>query len=191
MTNLITTNAFTFAHCASNFVGIISSPFQIALCSYLLYQQIGIATFIGMATMLVFIPLNAYLAGLGKRLRREKYKLQDTRIKTMNEVLAGIRMIRFYGWELSFQGLVKGVRQTELSKLVRSALLSTVTALTWACVPFVVACVAFAVYLLMDEKNNLDPNRAFVSLTLFNMLRVPLNQLPHIIQGLIQVTERW
>lgn len=39
----------------------------------------------------------------------------------------------------------------------------------------------------MNENNDLDPNTAFVSLTLFNMLRQPLNSLPRIIQGLTQV----
>jgi len=187
MTNLITTNALTFSHCSYNFIGIISAPFQIAIASYLLYQKIGIATFIGMTTMIVFIPLNAYFAGIGKKLRTKKYQQQDTRIKMTNEILNGIRMIRFYGWEKSFQSLVNGLRKVEIRTLIKSALLSTVTALTWAFVPFIVACTSFAVYLLMDKSNNLDPSKAFVSLTLFNMLRMPLNQLPHIIQGLIQV----
>lgn len=53
--------------------------------------------------------------------------------------------------------------------------------------PFMVGVVAFATFILMDENNNLDPNTAFVSLTLFNMLRQPLNFIPRIIQGLTQV----
>ncbi len=47
MTNLITTNAASFEHGVYNFVGLISTPFQIAMCSYLLYNKIGIATFAG------------------------------------------------------------------------------------------------------------------------------------------------
>lgn len=137
--------------------------------------------------MLIFIPLNAYLAGFSKKLRREKYQLQDSRIRMMNEILSGIRVIRFHGWELSFQKIVQKLRKSEMDILIKSALLSTVTGLTWACVPFVVACVSFTGFLLMDKKNNLNPNTAFVSLTLFNMLRAPLNRLPYIIQGLVQV----
>lgn len=55
-------------------------------------------------------------------------------------------------------------------------------------IPFMVGLVAFATFILMDEKNNLDSNTAFVSLTLFNMLRQPLNFIPRIIQGLTQVS---
>lgn len=187
MTNLLTTNATTFEYCCYQFVGLISAPFQIAICTFLLYQKIGVATFVGMTTMIIFMPLNLYLARIGKKIRKEKYKIQDSRIKIMNEILAGIRVIKFYGWELSFQKLVKNLRVKEMKKLLKSAILSTVTSLTWACVPFIVACVSFAVYLAMNENNNLDPNTAFVSLTLFNMLRFPLNFLPYIIQGLINI----
>lgn len=37
--------------------------------------------------------------------------------------------------------------------------------------------VTFAVYVLVDEKNVLDAETAFVSLSLFNILRFPLSML--------------
>ena len=50
-----------------------------------------------------------------------------------------------------------------------------------------VALASFATYVLVDPVNNvLDANTAFVSLTLFNLLRVPLNVLPILIVYLIQ-----
>lgn len=74
-----------------------------------------------------------------------------------------------------------------MANLFKTALLNTVTSFTWSCAPFVVALVSFATYLLIDENNTLDARTTFVSLTLFNMLRFPLNFLPYIIQGFIQV----
>lgn len=92
------------------------------------------------------------------------------------------------GWEVSFQNIIKKIRAKEITNLIRASLLSTVSGFTWSCAPLVVAVVSFGTFILMDEKNNLDPNTAFVSLTLFNMLRFPLNFIPYIITGLIQVT---
>ena len=40
--------------------------------------------------------------------------------------------------------------------------------------------------LQIDENNILDANTAFVSLTLFNLLRFPLNVLPILLVYLIQ-----
>lgn len=45
----------------------------------------------------------------------------------------------------------------------------------------------FAVYVLVDEKNVLDAQKAFVSLALFNILRFPLNMLPMVISSMVQV----
>ncbi len=45
-----------------------------------------------MATMIIFIPLNAFLAKIGKKIKREKYKIQDSRIKIITEILASIRV---------------------------------------------------------------------------------------------------
>lgn len=47
---------------------------------------------------------------------------------------------------------------------------------------------SFAVYVLMDPNNVLDANKAFVSLTLFNILRVPLGLVPFLISNGVMVT---
>lgn len=46
----------------------------------------------------------------------------------------------------------------------------------------------FGVYVSVDENNVLDAEKAFVSLSLFNILKNPLNMLPQLISGLTQVT---
>ena len=40
----------------------------------------------------MLIPLNTFLVNKVKKMRRAKYEFQDTRIKMMNEILAGIRV---------------------------------------------------------------------------------------------------
>jgi ATP-binding cassette subfamily C (CFTR/MRP) protein 1 len=45
---------------------------------------------------------------------------------------------------------------------------------------------SFTTYVLSDPNNVLDANTAFVSLTLFNLLRIPLNILPMLIVFLVQ-----
>jgi len=48
--------------------------------------------------------------------------------------------------------------------------------------------VTFGVYVLSDPKNILDADKAFVSLSLFNILRFPLSMLPQVISMLVQVS---
>lgn len=48
--------------------------------------------------------------------------------------------------------------------------------------------ITLGVYVSVDPNNVLDAEKAFVSVSLFNILRNPLNSLPNLISGLIQVT---
>ncbi|OWF40077.1 Multidrug resistance-associated protein 1 [Mizuhopecten yessoensis] len=51
-----------------------------------------------------------------------------------------------------------------------------------------VSLVTFAVYVLVDSNNILDAEKAFVSLSLFNILRFPLSMLPQVISSIVQVS---
>ena len=50
-----------------------------------------------------------------------------------------------------------------------------------------VTLVTFAVYVTVDPNNILDVQKAFVSLTLFNLLRFPMSMFPMFIASFIQV----
>ena len=63
--------------------------------------------------------------------------------------------------------------------------MSTMSNLSMSCASYVVAAVSFAVYILIDKNNELDPSTAFVSLILIDMLGNHLRQIPQIITGLM------
>lgn len=52
-----------------------------------------------------------------------------------------------------------------------------------------VTLITLGVYVWVDENNVLDAEKAFVSLSLFNIIKIPLNMLPQLISGLTQVTQ--
>jgi ABC-type multidrug transport system fused ATPase/permease subunit len=152
----------------------------------MLFQYLRWATFAGIGSIILFMPLNGYFGRLTKSIGKDKYKLQDARIKTMNEVLAGIRVVKLYGWEISFMNLVKKLRAKELNNLIKTSLVSTLSNLSMSLASFVVVvAVSFGVYVLIDENNVLDPNTAFVSLVLIDMLGNHLKQIPQIVTGLM------
>ena len=63
---------------------------------------------------------------------------KDSRIKQMNEILNGIKVLKLYGWESSFKGRVNNVREQELHTLKSMALLSAGSALSWFMAPYLV-----------------------------------------------------
>uniref|UniRef100_A0A8D3BME4 Multidrug resistance-associated protein 1 n=1 Tax=Scophthalmus maximus TaxID=52904 RepID=A0A8D3BME4_SCOMX len=115
-------------------------------------------------------------------------KNKDSRIKLMNEMLNGIKVLKLYAWELAFKDKVSQIREIELQVLKKAAYLGAISTFTWVCAPFLVALSTFTVYVLIDERNILDAQKAFVSLALFNILRFPLNMLPMVISSMVQAS---
>ncbi|CAI9599120.1 unnamed protein product [Staurois parvus] len=118
----------------------------------------------------------------------EQMQYKDSRIKLMNEILNGIKVLKLYAWEPSFAQKVLEIRGKELSVLRKAAYLNALSTFAWTSAPFLVALTTFAVYVSVDEKNILDAETAFVSLSLFNILRFPLNMLPQVISNLAQAS---
>ncbi|GAV03418.1 hypothetical protein RvY_13844 [Ramazzottius varieornatus] len=163
-----------------------SGPLQIALAMYFLWQTLGPSVLAGLAVMVLMIPLNAVIAGWTRALQVSQMKEKDGRIKLMTEILNGIKVLKLYAWEESFAGQINTVRDRELETLKKAAYLSAVTSFTWTVSPFLVALVTFATYVMVDDRNVLDAKKAFVSLSLFNILRFPLAMLPMVITSVVQ-----
>lgn len=136
--------------------------------------------------MLTLIPINAVIVNKSRSLQVDQMKKKDERVKVMNEVLAGIKVLKLYAWEESFEEQIMKIRNKEINTLRKSSYLNAGSMFIWNCAPFFVSCVTFATYVLIDEKNILDPSKAFVSLALLNLLRMPMNMLPNVINNVVQ-----
>ena len=68
------------------------APLLIIVILALLYQQVGWATFVGLAVMLVYTPLSAKVSGKLVGLRRSLMKWTDTRVGLMNEIINGMQV---------------------------------------------------------------------------------------------------
>ncbi|XP_053551240.1 multidrug resistance-associated protein 1 isoform X2 [Bombina bombina] len=186
--NLMSVDAQRFMDLATYINMIWSAPLQVILALYLLWQNLGPSVLAGVAVMILLVPVNAVIAVKTKKYQVVQMKCKDNRIKVMNEILNGIKVLKLYAWEIAFKEKVLGIRQQELEVLKKSAYLAAVGTFTWVCAPFLVALSTFAVYILIDENNVLDAEKAFVSLALFNILRFPLNMLPMVISSMVQTS---
>ncbi|XP_007984742.3 multidrug resistance-associated protein 1 [Chlorocebus sabaeus] len=186
--NLMSVDAQRFMDLATYINMIWSAPLQVILALYLLWQNLGPPILAGVAVMVLMVPVNAVMAMKTKTYQVAHMKSKDNRIKLMNEILNGIKVLKLYAWELAFKDKVLAIRQEELKVLKKSAYLAAVGTFTWVCTPFLVALCTFAVYVTIDKNNILDAQKAFVSLALFNILRFPLNILPMVISSIVQAS---
>jgi hypothetical protein len=91
--------------------------YQIVTNMVLLGLYIGPSALAGLGSMIFLIPLNFMsMVAIGSY-RRAISKENDLRVKVTNEVLQGIRAIKFYAWEAFFFGRIGsiGISSSRLS----------------------------------------------------------------------------
>ncbi|EAL39215.3 AGAP009835-PA, partial [Anopheles gambiae str. PEST] len=186
--NLMAVDAQRFMDLTTYINMIWSAPLQIGLALYFLWQILGPSVLAGLAVMIILIPVNGVIANMIKTLQIKQMKNKDERVKLMNEVLSGIKVLKLYAWEPSFEQQILKIRDKEVKVLKSAAYLNAGTSFIWSCAPFLVSIISFATYVLSDESHVLTPVKAFVCLTLFDILRMPLVLLPVLIVYAIQVS---
>uniref|UniRef100_A0A8P4GE54 ABC-type glutathione-S-conjugate transporter n=1 Tax=Dicentrarchus labrax TaxID=13489 RepID=A0A8P4GE54_DICLA len=151
------------------------TPIEITLCFYFLWQLLGPPALAGIAAVVLIFPLNGFIAKV-----RIQMNFMDGRIKLMNEILSGVKILKFYAWEEAFLRRVGVLRDGELHALKKSQILYSVSLASFNSSSFLVSLTPslFGVYVLTDERNVLDAQKIFVSVALINILKTPLSQLP-------------
>ena len=56
--------------------------------------------------------------------RKKLLVVQDRRVKMMNEILGGIRVLKYYAWELAFSTKVRAIREDEVTHVIACSLSS-------------------------------------------------------------------
>ncbi|KAG9510799.1 Multidrug resistance-associated protein 1 [Fragariocoptes setiger] len=185
--NLMAVDTQRVTDFVQNFNIIWSAPLQITICLILLWQLLGIGVLAGIGVILVFIPFNTWITSKLKDLQMLVMKSKDKRIKLLSEVFNGIKILKLHAWEEDFGRRVEAIRGDEIRYLTKQTWYSAGMTFAFTCMPFFVGLASFACFVLLSPNNILDANKAFVSLSLFNILRVPLALLPMILTNLANV----
>ncbi|KFB46275.1 AGAP004603-PA-like protein [Anopheles sinensis] len=104
-------------------------PMEAILLGYFIYLQIGYSGLLGMAFLLSFIPLQAWVGKKTATFTMKAAKRTDLRVRFMNEIIQGIQVIKMYTWESSFAKMIETIRRKEIQAIrggayVRATLIS-------------------------------------------------------------------
>ena len=161
----------------------VIAPLQIIISLVLIYKQVGNATWVGIAYMFLLMPINTWVFAVVGKMRRKVLKHSDSRVKMMNEILTGIRIIKFYAWERPFGKEVERVRAKEVDALTK---MSYVVAVGFSIIllstPIVQPIFVFVTYVNIQDEP-LTAATAFTTVALFNLMRFPFAFMP---MGLLQ-----
>ena len=119
-----------------------SVPLQIIVALVLLWQQLGISSLAGLLFMTVLIPFNGYMTNKVRKYQMVMMSVKDMRVKLMNEILNGIKVLKLYAWESSFVKQILDLRSKEVKALNLSAVFQGAMIFTFVSAPFFVSLVS-------------------------------------------------
>ena len=161
-----------------------SAPFRLTLGVFLLISSLGVSGIFGVIAVCLVIPLQTHVIKKGALAFKEVMKKSDSRIKILNEVLSGMRVIKYYAWEVPFEKKVEGLRADELSSLKSAQNYRALQSFFMNFSPVALSIGTFVAFAAL--KGHISPAQAFQALALFQQLIWPLMLLP---QAFAQLTE--
>ncbi|KZV87123.1 multidrug resistance-associated ABC transporter [Exidia glandulosa HHB12029] len=164
---------------------LVDSPIELAIGTLFLYKMLGSSAFIGLAVTCFFLPINHYASKVVVNAQENLMKTRDERVALMNEILGGIRMLKFMAWERSFEKKVMVVRDKELKYQRLNYIIETAFNAIWNGSPLLVTLVSFWHYAVW-RGIPLTPSIAFTSISVFNEMRFALNALPETFINILQ-----
>ncbi|XP_056411570.1 ATP-binding cassette sub-family C member 4 isoform X4 [Hyla sarda] len=147
-----------------------AAPLQAIAVTVLLWIEIGPSCLAGMAVLIILMPLQTLLGKLFTSLRGKTAAFTDTRIRTMNEVISGMRIIKMYAWEQSFTKLVNDIRKKEIAKVLQSSYLRGINLASFFVASKIIVFVTFTTYVLLG--NVISASRVFVAVSLYSAVRL-------------------
>jgi ATP-binding cassette, subfamily C (CFTR/MRP), member 1 len=124
--NLMSVDAQRFFELVSYVHVLWSGPIIIGIAIYLIWQQLQYGVIAGIVVMLLVTPISGFIATKLRDLQVAQMKVKDERVKSMNEILNGMKVLKLYAWEPSFQDYILEIRGKEMIILKKAAVLNAV-----------------------------------------------------------------
>ncbi|CAG5933599.1 unnamed protein product, partial [Menidia menidia] len=160
-------------------------PLQAAAVVGLLWMEIGPSCLAGMVVLMFLMPTQTMFGRLFSKFRSKTAVLTDNRIRTMNEVVSGMRIIKMYAWEKPFASLVSEVRGKEISMIMKSSYLRGLNMASFFCASKIIVFITFTLYVLLG--NTISASRVFVTVSLYTAVRLTVTLFfPNAIEKLFE-----
>lgn len=182
--SLISSDCDRIVNLCPSIMASFSCPLQLLIAMILLYQQLGETFLAGVAVALVILPTNKWICTKIGQFTQKMMEAKDERLRIMSEILRGIRQIKLLAWESVFLRKIQSSRGREMKFLKYRKYLDAACVYFWATTPVLVALAAFSCYILTGHY--LNSSIVFTSLALFNMMMMPLNAFPWVLNGLVE-----
>jgi ABC transporter transmembrane region len=114
-----------------------TAPLFIGITVYLLVDLVGWSALCGLAVLIVMMPLQAFIAIRQMGIQHGQMARTDARLRLVNEVLQGMKIVKYYAWEAPFAERITALRAVELQSIKQFAFASAYSLVLLVATPFV------------------------------------------------------
>uniref|UniRef100_A0A671USD4 Multidrug resistance-associated protein 4-like n=1 Tax=Sparus aurata TaxID=8175 RepID=A0A671USD4_SPAAU len=168
--NLLSNDVNRFDEITLNLQYLLVGPLQAVVIIVILWYEIGPSCLAGVAAVTLMVPIQTCFGKLFGIFRSKTAVLTDNRIRIMNEVVSGIRIIKMYAWEKPFSALVTEVRRKEILQILRSSYLRGLNMASFFAGSKIIVFVTFTVYVLLG--NTISASTVFVTVSLYGTIKL-------------------
>ncbi|XP_072237117.1 ATP-binding cassette sub-family C member 12 isoform X1 [Leuresthes tenuis] len=162
----------------------LSTPVLFIVCIVYACYILGYTALTGVCTYIIFVPVQFFLAKLINKFRWKAMQTTDNRVRTMNEILNSIKLIKMYAWEESFEKTIAGLRKNEKKQLGFVSYIQNANTSITSIIPTLATVLTFLVHTLLGlQLNTAD---AFTTIAIFNSMRFCLALMPLSVKALAE-----
>lgn len=183
--NLMAVDAFKVSEVCAYLHAFVGATCMIIVAIVLLYKLLGWSAIVGAISIIALSPVSFYFAKMLGVYQKKMLEVSDRRTQKLNETFQSIRIIKFFAWEDNFKENIYKIRHEELDYLKKRTLVWAASSFIWFITPTVVTFASFGCYIFISKQKLTTPI-AFTALSLFNLLRNPLDQISEMLSFVIQ-----
>ena len=128
----------------------------------------GKITWVAIAIYVTMLIIQFIVTGLSQHIEMNIMTTVDARLKLMNEILTGIRVIKYYCWEKPFKGKIMDIRNKELHYHRNMGFVMGIgVEALMSLIPQIVPLVCFSIYPSVMKKP-LTSSVAYTSFSLYD-----------------------
>jgi ABC-type multidrug transport system fused ATPase/permease subunit len=114
LVNHISTDVSRIDFCCGFFHVLWAAPIQMAICLTLLISNLGPSALAGFSVFFFLTPIQGKFVKSMFQIRRNTMVWTDKRAKLLQELLGGMKLIKFFAWEIPFLNRIAERRKREM-----------------------------------------------------------------------------
>ncbi|KAJ1557974.1 hypothetical protein HK096_004286, partial [Nowakowskiella sp. JEL0078] len=157
-------------------------PLALILSVTGLFLVVGWSALVGLSIIIISGPVTIVIMQFARKIQQESQAASDKRVNLINEVLQGIRVVKYLAWEPEFKQRINKARESQITTFFRMFWVNVAVANVNFSSSIFVMVATFACFTGL-QGGELNPAVAFTAMILLRQTSELLQKFPQYLNG--------